>query len=110
MNRRDLLRLASPLLIGGVTLSAAPCESELDPRTAADYDAYLKMARPEVERPLESGILDRVPEAQRSEALGVLDSRQPYVWNLNQNEPNGARAVYKGVVLDWVGAVLMPGV
>src|ERR1035438_2127827 len=110
MTRRDVFRLGAPLLVPPLTLCAAPCESDLDPRTAADYDAYLKNTRANAEQPLGSKLLERVPEKQRPEALRVLDSKQPYVWNLNQNEPNGARTVYKGVIVDWMGAIRMPGV
>jgi hypothetical protein len=55
-------------------------------------------------------LLDRVPEKQRPEALRILDSKGSYVWNLNNNEPNGALTVYKGVIVDWVGAIRIPGV
>jgi hypothetical protein len=74
----------------------------------SDYDAYLKKARTEVEQPLGSALLERVPEKQRPEALRILDTKQPYVWNLNQNEPNGAMPVYKGVIVDWIGAIRIP--
>src|ERR1700722_20547735 len=111
MTRRDVFRLGAPLLVRPLILCAAPCESDLDPRTAADYDAYLKSARADVEQPLGSRLLERVPEKQRHEALRVLDSKQqPYVWNLNQDQPNGARNVYKGVIVDWMGAIRMPGI
>ena len=50
-----------------------------------------------------------MPEKQRAEGLRLLDKGQAYAWNLNQNEPNGALPVYKGVIVDWVAAVLIPG-
>src|SRR5579864_782302 len=106
MTRRDVLLLTSSLAL---PLHAAPCLSVLDPRTAADYDAYLKTARAAAELPLGPKLLDRVPEDQRAEALRVLNSNRPYVWNLHQNSPNGALPVYKGIVVDWVGAVRVPG-
>ncbi len=110
MTRRDVLRFASPLLVAPSGLSAAPCESDLDPRTASDYDAYLKRARTEIEQPLGSRLPDRVADDHRSVALAALDNKQPYVWNLNAAEPNGAMPVYKGVIVDWMAAIRIPGV
>ena len=97
-------------MVRPLTLCAAPCQSDLDPRTAADYDAYLKKSRAQAEQPLGSTLLDRVPANQRSEALRILDGGQPYVWNLHKNRPNGALAVYKGVIVDWIGAIRIPGI
>jgi hypothetical protein len=34
----------------------------------------------------------------------VIESNQPYIWNLHANQPNGALAVYKGIIVDWMGA------
>ena len=107
MTRRDVLFLASPF---AVSLRAAPCQSVLDPRTAAEYDAYLKTARVTAEQPLGPRTLERLPEDQRAEALRTLDSHQPYVWNLHRNRQDGVLPVYKGIIVDWVGAVRMPGV
>jgi hypothetical protein len=105
MTRRDVLRFAAPIVFRPDVLGAAPCQSVLDPRTAADYDAYLKTARAAAEQPLGPRLPDRVPDEQRAEALRILDSGQPYVWNLHKNSPNGALAVYKGVIVDWLGAI-----
>jgi hypothetical protein len=107
MTRRDLLLLASPLTL---SLRAAPCQTALDPRTAAGYEAYLSTARTAVEQPLSSRLLERVPDAQRARALRILDNNQPYVWNLQENCPNGALPVYKGIIVDWMGAIRLPGV
>jgi hypothetical protein len=92
------------------SLHAAPCQSALDPRTSADYDTYLKSARTAAEQPLGVNLLDRVPEGQRTEGVRALDANQPYVWNLNKDRPNGVMNVYKGVIVDWVGAMRIPGV
>lgn len=70
----------------------------------------MKTARATVEQPLGPKLLERVPEDQRAEALRILDKNQPYVWNLNKDRPDGALPVYKGIIVDWVGAVRLPGV
>lgn len=57
-----------------------------------------------------SRILDRVPEARRADAARILETGQPYVWNLHATSPNGALPVYKGVIVDWMGALRLPGV
>src|SRR4051794_34638239 len=106
MTRRDILWLASPMAF---SLHAAPCQSELDARTSAEYDAYIKSARTAAEQPLGPNQLERVPEGQRTEGMRALDANQPYVWNLNKNRPNGVMNVYKGVIVDWVGAMRIPG-
>jgi len=110
MTRRDLFRLASPLVLRPLPLTAGACQSALDPRTSADYEAYLKTAKAVAEQPLSPNLLQRVPEGQRPEGLRILDSNKPYIWNLNKDHPNGALAVYKGVIVDWMGAALMQGV
>jgi len=109
MTRRNFVQIAAPVFLGATAAPAAPCQSTLDPTTNADYEAYLKTARPLAERPI-GRVLDRVPEDQRSAALGVLANNQPYVWNLNANQLHGALAVYKGVVVDWVGAIRIRGI
>ncbi|HEY3840832.1 MAG TPA: hypothetical protein VGL72_29870 [Bryobacteraceae bacterium] len=106
MDRRDVLRLllaAPPQL-----LDAAPCQSVLDPRTAADYEAYLKTARTAIEQPLNGKLLERVPEPRRAEAMKILDSNKAYIWNLHEHALNGALPVYKGVIVDWMGAMRIP--
>jgi len=102
--------LGSPLLVRPLTVRAAPCQSDLDPRTDADYDAYLKKTRAVAERPLGHKLLDRMPANQRPGALRILDSGRPYAWNLHENQRNGALTVYKGVIVDWIGAIRIPGV
>ena len=106
MNRRGFFKATAPL-IWPVSLVASPCQSDLDHRTAAEYDAYLKTARAAIEQPIGSKLLDRLPEAERAEAMKTIDSR-PYVWNLQQGQPNGALPVYKGVIVDWMGAMRIP--
>ena len=90
-------------------LDGAPCQSSLDPRTASDYEGYLKTARTKIEQPLTGGLLDRVPEPRRAEANKALDANKSYVWNLHEQSPNGALPVYKGVIVDWMGATRFPG-
>ena len=91
-------------------LEAGACQSTLDARTSADYEAYLKTARVAAEQPMGSRFADRVPEEQQAEAQKVVESGQPYVWNLHKNDPHGALPVYKGVIVDWMGAVRLRGV
>jgi hypothetical protein len=55
-------------------------------------------------------LLARVPADQRAEALRTLDNRQWFVWNLQKDQPNGALSVYKGIIVDWMGAIRIPGV
>ncbi len=62
-----------------------------------------------MEQPLGPKLLERVPEEQRAEALRILDRNQPYVWNLHEKSPNGALPVFKGIIVDWIGAVRIPG-
>jgi hypothetical protein len=109
MTRRHLIRMASPFLLGPLGAEASPCQSNLDPRTAEEYDDYLKTARTAAEQALEKKPLERVPNDQRAEGLRTLDRNQPFIWNLNKNRANGALAVYKGVVVDWMGAFRVPG-
>lgn len=100
--------MAAPFLVRPLALDAAPCQSVLDPQTAADYDTYLNAARAAAEQPFASRLLDRVPEDQRAAAQRILDHNQPYVWNLHASSPNGAFPVYKGIIVDWMGAVRIP--
>jgi len=97
------------MLLGPLTARAAPCQSVLESRTTADYDAYLKTAKVAAEQPLGTKLLERVPEGKRNEGLRVLESNQAYVWNLHEDQPNGALPVHKGVVVDWMGALLLRG-
>ncbi len=109
MTRRDLLRFSTPLFLGLKATNAAPCQSTLDPRTSAAYDEYLKTARSTEEQPLGSKMLERAPEDQRADGVRVLNNNLPYIWNLHKDRPNGALPVYKGVVVDWMGAFRVPG-
>jgi hypothetical protein len=99
--------MASPLLLPD-SLAASPCQSDLDPKTAADYEAYLKTARAAAEQPIGPNLVDRIPVGKRAEALATLDN-QPYAWNVEAGSPNGALPVYKGVIVDWIGAMRIPG-
>src|ERR1700761_3830514 len=99
MTRRDVIRLSAMLSLRPRSMQAAACQSTLDPRSAADYEAYLKIARAAAEQPMGTKLLERVPDAQRAEALRAIDSNQPYVWNLHSEQPNGALIVYKGVIV-----------
>jgi hypothetical protein len=106
MTRRSLLRIAPSLLIPS-RITAAPCVSNLDPRTSAGYDAYLEKARLAVEKPLATP-LERVPDSLRADAQRAIDNRQAYVWNLHADEPTRALAVFKGIIVDWLGVVRIP--
>ena len=108
MTRRDLFGLAGLSLAWTAPGRASSCQSTLDARTSADYDAYLNSVRATAEQPLGANLPDRVPEEQRPEAKRVLESHEPFVWNLHQKRPHGALSVYKGVIVDWVGAIRMP--
>lgn len=63
-----------------------------------------------MERPIGPKLLSRVPEDQRPAALQDLEKNHWFVWNLRQGEPNGAARVYKGIIVDWMGAILLPDV
>jgi hypothetical protein len=95
--------------LGASRLTAAPCQSDLDARTAADYDAYLAKARATAEVAIGPTLLERASPEERTAGMPVLDSGRPYVWNLHGKSPNGALPVYKGVIVDWMGAVRMRG-
>jgi len=110
MTRRDIFRIASPLLAGTRSLRGGACQSTLDPRTAKEYDAYLKTAREVEEQPLGSQLPERVPDDERAAATAALDKNEIYVWNLHKHQPHGALRVYKGVIVDWMGAFRIPGV
>jgi len=109
MNRRDVLRLGVPLASAAKELSASACQSALEERTVAEYNSYVKTAREAIEQAI-SGKLSRVPEEHRAAATRKLESDRWFVWNLQDSKPNGALRVYKGVVVDWMGALLLPGV
>lgn len=107
MTRRDLLRMGAPFFALPGTLTASPCLTQLDSETAAEYDAYLAKARAAAEQPFGPVLLERIPAEQRVTAQQTLNSRQPYLWNVHQKEPNGALEVSKGVIVHWIGAVLI---
>jgi len=93
VNRRRFIRLAAPLVAAPVSLSAA-CFSELQARTGAEYDAYLSAANAQILTPVT--------------APAKLSGRDPSLWNLNANRPDGILSVDQGVVLHWAGAIQLP--
>src|SRR5689334_13928163 len=110
MNRRDVLRLAAPIAAGTKVMRGSACQSTLDPRTVSEYEAYVKTARGAAEQPIGSKPLSRVPDEQRAAAMHKLESDHWFVWNLQEKRPHGALSLYKAVVVDWMGALLLPGV
>jgi hypothetical protein len=110
MTRRDVLRLAAPFAATPVASFGSACLSALDARTIADYDAYLKNARTAGEQPIAGKMLSRVPQDERPALQKTLEEKRWCVWNLQAAQPHGALPVYKGIVVDWMGAMLLPGV
>ena len=101
--------LTSAALVVGL-IGAAPAEpADLQPRTVAAFDRYVKVSEDEMADRAEFLHLDALPEAQRRARLDELRAGTLHIERLNTLDRGQDISVPDGLVHHWVGTVFAPG-
>jgi len=106
---RPYLCIAALGCASATGLTAARCTTVLNMNALAKYDSYVVTAEAPMKVRFESGELAWLPEGERRRAAAELASGKLVKRNMAPPEVNGRLTLEDGTVLDWVGAILVPG-
>jgi hypothetical protein len=98
--------LATVVVLGLLTQPAAA--ADLQPRTVAAFDRYVRAAEAEM-RPDPFLRIDALPDADRRARLAELNRGEVYIERLSAREAGKTIDVPGGLIHHWLGAVFVPG-
>jgi hypothetical protein len=115
ITRRRLALLIAALCAFGQAASA----EDLQPKTVAAFDQYVRLAEAQIDAQSASGDaflwVERLPAERRTAAKGQLRAGQVVIEHLNAEAPDGKDgenkplAVPGGMIHHWIGTVFIPG-
>jgi len=107
---REQGRLLTSAAIAAGLLGTAPAEpADLQPRTVAAFDRYVKAAETDMAARAEFLRLDALPEAQRRTRLDELRTGTLHIERLTTLDRGQEVPVPDGLAHHWVGTVFAPG-
>lgn len=105
MRRSIGMAVGSALGVAAVSLSAA----ELQSRTVAAFDRYVRAAEAEMAREVPFLHVDTLLEVERLTKLAAINRGDLYIERLETREAGKEIDVPSGLIHHWLGAVFVPG-
>jgi hypothetical protein len=105
--RAILVALCIQVSLGGIAVRG----TELKPDTAATFDRYIHAMEARMDE--DTGrdqflVVDRLPEARRTEAYEQLKNRQVYIEAITVREGDKPIKVPSGLIHHWAGVIFIP--